>query len=292
MCSSRSATSRTSTTCPTTSPLPRPSSGEEAKAVGLYLQVASYLRQALGSQPVIGPELANPAHWRDALPGVISALHPQTLGVHSYPLSVCRSPREATIHGLLAKSVGNAPRRLSWVVADAARCGRARGDLRGQLGLLRRQGRRLGQQRIGGVGRALRARGPGDGLRRSELPPQRQPLRPVLPARHGSRAHGRSRARWWRCSSGSEPARRCASGQAWARSRSPLSPRAGSEPLLVLDNEAAKPAKLLLRGAAAVSAVQAFTPSGSGGVALAPSGSGRWLLTLPADGVLALRFAL
>ena len=97
--------------------------GEEGKEVGLYLQIAGYLRQALGSQPLVGPELANPAHWQASLPGVISTLHPQTVGVHSYPLSVCRSPREATIHGLLAHSVGNAPRRLAWVVADARAAG-------------------------------------------------------------------------------------------------------------------------------------------------------------------------
>ena len=40
-----------------------------------------------------------------------------------YPLSVCRTPRAATINGLLEESVGDAPQRLAWVVADARAAG-------------------------------------------------------------------------------------------------------------------------------------------------------------------------
>ena len=104
---------------PNYSSLDKPQAGEEAVAVGKYLQVAGYLRQAIGGAPLIGPELSGPAHWQAALPHAIETLHEQTVGVHMYPLSTCRTPRAATIHGLLATSVGDAPRRLAWVVADA-----------------------------------------------------------------------------------------------------------------------------------------------------------------------------
>lgn len=263
--------------------------GEEAKAVSLYEQVAAYLRQAIGSQPVIGPELANPAHWRAALPGVISALHPQTLGVHSYPLSVCRSPREATIHGLLAKSVGNAPRRMAWVVADARAAGvpavisEANSvSCGGKAGVSDSSASAVWAVRF-----VLAALETGFGevsfhlsgnpydpfyLRGAEV--VRRPVEGALVALQ----------QWFPAGATLRSARSVGAVSVASVSTT------GSEPLLILDNEAAKPAKMLLRGAAAVSAVRAFTPTGSGGVALAPSGAGRWLLTLPADGVLALRF--
>ena len=99
--------------------LDKPTAGEETAAVTLYLQVAKYLQQAVGSAPVQGPELANPAHWQHELPRVIEELHEQTVGVHAYPLSVCGSPKAVTIGGLLSAGAANAPRKLAWVVADA-----------------------------------------------------------------------------------------------------------------------------------------------------------------------------
>jgi hypothetical protein len=108
---------------PNYSALDKPQSGEEAIAVGLYLQVASYIQQALAGQPVIGPELARPARWQAQLPRVIAALHEQTVGVHMYPLSACSTPRAVTLRGLLSAKAANAPRRLAWVVADAGAAG-------------------------------------------------------------------------------------------------------------------------------------------------------------------------
>ncbi len=103
--------------------LDKPQAGEEALAVNHYLQVASYLEQAIGQAPLIGPELSRPARWRASLPRVIATLHERTVGVHMYPLTTCRTPRAVTIRGLLSASVADAPRRLSWVVADANAAG-------------------------------------------------------------------------------------------------------------------------------------------------------------------------
>jgi hypothetical protein len=91
----------------------------EAEAVGLYLQIATALQQAIGNQPVIGPELARAIRWRRQLPRVIAQLHDHVLGVHLYPLSACEGPGGVTIPKLLAPSSADAPRELSWVVADA-----------------------------------------------------------------------------------------------------------------------------------------------------------------------------
>jgi hypothetical protein len=99
--------------------LSRPLPGKEAAAASTYLRVVAALAPALAGAPVIGPELARPTHWQHQLPSVIAAMHPQTVGVHMYPLSACATPRAVTLHGLLSPSVGDAPRRLGWVVADA-----------------------------------------------------------------------------------------------------------------------------------------------------------------------------
>jgi hypothetical protein len=96
---------------------------EEAPVVSLYLQVASYLRQALGTAPVLGPEVAHPHDWRRSLPRVISSLHLQTVGVHLYPLSDCGSPSAVTVARLLSATSADAPDELSWVVADADAAG-------------------------------------------------------------------------------------------------------------------------------------------------------------------------
>lgn len=99
--------------------LAKPLADEEAAAVQLYLQVAAYMQPALAGAPVIGPELARPAHWQHQLPHIIEALHEQTVGVHQYPLDGCVTPRAVTIGGLLSEPAADAPHRLAWVVADA-----------------------------------------------------------------------------------------------------------------------------------------------------------------------------
>jgi len=103
--------------------LDKPFAGEEAAAASLYLSLATYLRPAIGSAPVVGPELARPADWRYELPHVVEQLHEQTVGVHLYPLTACASPRAVTIGGLLSTEAANAPARLAWVVADARAAG-------------------------------------------------------------------------------------------------------------------------------------------------------------------------
>jgi hypothetical protein len=108
---------------PDYSALDKPQAGEEAAAASLYLQLASYLRPALGGAPVIGPEISRPARWRYVLPRVVQQLHAQTVGVHLYPLTDCRSPREVTIGGLLSSRVADSPARLSWVVSEAQAAG-------------------------------------------------------------------------------------------------------------------------------------------------------------------------
>ena len=91
----------------------------EPAAVNAYLQVATYLRQAVGSAALIGPDLAGADHWRRMFPRVIAQLHEQIVGVHMYPLTTCGNPDEATINGLLSAFAANAPRRQAWVVRDA-----------------------------------------------------------------------------------------------------------------------------------------------------------------------------
>jgi hypothetical protein len=91
--------------------------------VNLYLQVATYLRPALGTASLLGPELAIADDWRHELPRVISQLHLQTVGVHLYPLSACTDPSSVTLRRLLSRSAADAPEKLGWVVADAAAAG-------------------------------------------------------------------------------------------------------------------------------------------------------------------------
>ena len=103
--------------------LDHPQPEEEALAVNAYLGVAAQLQPALGGAPTIGPELAEPAHWRRQLPRVIAQLHLQTVGVHMYPLSSCVTPKAVTIGGLLSPQAGDEPRSFAWVVADASAAG-------------------------------------------------------------------------------------------------------------------------------------------------------------------------
>jgi hypothetical protein len=108
---------------PNFSSVAKPQAGEEAAAANLYLQLVSYLRPAIGSAPVIGPELSQPARWRSVLPRVLEQLHAQTVGVHLYPLTDCRSSREVTTGGLLSSKVAESPTRLAWVVDQAQAAG-------------------------------------------------------------------------------------------------------------------------------------------------------------------------
>ncbi len=104
---------------PNYSELDKPQANEENTAVNTYLQIAEQLKGALGEAPVIGPELARPAHWQHELPRVISQLHEQIVGVHLYPLTSCATPKAVTIPGLLSSEAAETPRSLAWVVADA-----------------------------------------------------------------------------------------------------------------------------------------------------------------------------
>ena len=115
-----------------------------------------------GSLPLIGPELARAAHWQRELPRVIAALHEQTVGVHAYPLTVCATPRTATIKGLLSTQRRGSAAPPGVGCRRRARGGRSRHRLRGELRLLRRQARCLGLTRRRRVGGALRARCPQD----------------------------------------------------------------------------------------------------------------------------------
>jgi len=108
---------------PNLASLGKPVPGEEAADVGRFLHVTESLEPALARAPVIGPELSGPRNWKISLPHVIQALGARTVGVHAYPLSVCRTPRAATLSGLLEPSVGNAPNTMAWVVADATAAG-------------------------------------------------------------------------------------------------------------------------------------------------------------------------
>jgi hypothetical protein len=104
---------------PNYSELDKPQANEETVAVNTYLQIAEQLKPAIGESPLIGPELARPAHWQHELPRVIAQLHEQTVGVHLYPLSTCATPKAVTISGLLSSEAAETPRSLAWVVADA-----------------------------------------------------------------------------------------------------------------------------------------------------------------------------
>jgi hypothetical protein len=92
----------------------------EAGLVGTYLQVALSLKAAIGTAALIGPELARPSDWRDQLAHYIAAIHPQTIGVHLYPLSACGTS-SPTIAQLLSARAITAPASIGWVVGDAAR---------------------------------------------------------------------------------------------------------------------------------------------------------------------------
>jgi hypothetical protein len=103
--------------------LDKPLANEETVAVNTYLQVAEQLQPVLGGAPVIGPELARPAHWQHELPRVIAQTHEQTVGVHLYPLTTCVTPKAVTISGLLSSQAADTPSSLAWVVADASAAG-------------------------------------------------------------------------------------------------------------------------------------------------------------------------
>jgi hypothetical protein len=91
----------------------------ETAGVSLYLQLAAYLRPALGSAPLVAPELAHANDWRHKFARVITEVHAQTVGVHLYPLSDCGSPAAVTIPRLLSVEAADAPETLAWVVSAA-----------------------------------------------------------------------------------------------------------------------------------------------------------------------------
>ena len=258
--------------------------GEEAKEVGLYEQIAGYLRQAIGTQPLVAPELANPAHWQAALPGVISALHPQTLGVHSYPLSVCRSPREAhdprparsqrrqcaapaRLGGSDARAAG-VPAVIS--EANSVSCGGKSGvsdtnasavwALRFVLAAVETGFAEVNFHLSGNSYDPFYMRG-GEVVRR--------PIEGALVALQ----------QWLAAGTTLRSLRPVGSVAVATVTGAP-----GTEPLLLLENESAKPAPLLLRGVASAHPVQVFTPAGTGtgSGTLAPAGAGRWLAAVPA----------
>lgn len=91
----------------------------EAAGVNLYLQLATLLRPALGSAPLIAPELAHSTDWRHQFARIVTGVHAQTIGVHLYPLSDCGSPAAVTIPRLLSVESADAPDQLSWVMSVA-----------------------------------------------------------------------------------------------------------------------------------------------------------------------------
>jgi hypothetical protein len=99
--------------------LDKPFAGEEAAAAALYEQLAAYLKPAVASEPLVGPELAVASRWRRQLPLVVRAAGLGTVGVHLYPLTTCRSASEVTVQGLLSRSAGDAPGRIAWVARAA-----------------------------------------------------------------------------------------------------------------------------------------------------------------------------
>jgi len=108
---------------PNYSSFDHPPADQETLEVDLYLQLAGALRQVIGGAPVIGPELATPAHWQHELPRIISQLHLATVGVHAYPLSACLTPKAVTTGGLLTPYAGEEPRKLATAVATAQAAG-------------------------------------------------------------------------------------------------------------------------------------------------------------------------
>jgi hypothetical protein len=266
--------------------------GEEEKAVGLYLQIASVLRPALGTLPLIGPELAIPNRWQASLPRVISTLHPQTVGVHAYPLTVCRSPREATIHGLLAASIGNQPRRLAWVVADARAAGlpavisEANSvSCGGKAGVSDSPAAAVWTVRF-----LLAALETGFGEVRFHL--SGNPYDPFY-MRGGEVVRRPFESALVSLQQWLAPGATLRTVNAPGNLEAATISAPGAEPLLILDNESRKPASLVLRGASAVHVVQGFSP-GAAKAAVGPaphgSGAGASLVKLPANGVLALHF--
>ncbi len=269
--------------------LDKPQAGEEALAVGLYLRAAEAIRPAVGGAPLVGPELSGPARWQSSLPGVLSTLGVKTVGVHVYPLSVCRTPRAATVGGLLDASVGDAPSRLAWVVGDAraagaqaviteansVSCGGKSGvsdspassvwALRFVLSALRTG---FGEVRFHFSG------DPYDPFYMQGAEVVRRPLEGAMAALNhwlpvGATLHS-------------------VAGLGPVSATSIAAP--GAPPLLLLDNEARTSKTVVLRDYAAVSA-QSFTASGAQPQLSALKGPGRReRLVLPANSVLALGY--
>lgn len=271
--------------------LDKPQANEEALDVGTYLRAAAAIRPATGTLPLVGPELSTPAHWQASLPRVVSTLGLRTIGVHAYPLSVCRTPRAATIGGLLDESVGDAPSRLAWVVADA----RADGipaliteansvSCGGKTGVSDSPASAVWAVRFvisaleTGFGE-VRFHFSGDSydpfyLRGDEV--LRRPLEAAIAALNEWLPVGASLHRL--------------AGLKGTRATAIAPPAAGGRTLLLLDSGGAT-RRLVLRGASALARLQDFSAFGAP-ASLAPmKGPGtRVLLTLPKDSLLALAY--
>ena len=267
--------------------LDKPQASEEASEVGLYLRAASAIRPAAGSAPLIGPELSGPSRWRSSLPGVISTLGLGIVGVHAYPLSVCRTPRAATVNGLLEPSVGDAPSRLAWVVADARAAGKQAliteansVSCGGKSGVSDSRASAVWAVRF--VLSALRtgfaevrfhfSGDPYDPfyLRGGEV--VRRPLETAMTALNGWLPIGATL--------------RSVAGLRGIEATAITAP--GAQPLVLIDNEERKTRTLRLSGEAPVPA-GAFSASGALPAIRPVKGHGR-LLTLPANTILVLRY--
>lgn len=89
------------------------------EAASLYVQLTGAFQPAIGTAPVIGPEMAAARHWQAQYGQVVSALHAHVVGAHMYPLSACRDPHADTVERLLSPSAGEEPRGQAWIVAAA-----------------------------------------------------------------------------------------------------------------------------------------------------------------------------
>jgi hypothetical protein len=270
--------------------LDKPQTGEEPLDANLYLRTVAALRPAIGAAPLTGPELSGPARWQATLPGVISAMHVQTVGVHVYPLSVCKTPRAATIPGLLSASVGDAPSRLAWVVSDADAAGAApviteanSVSCGGKSGVSDSPASAVWAVRF--VLAALRT-----GFREVRFHFSGDPYDPFYVrgtevVRHPIEGAMSALNQWLPLGA----TLRSVPGVKGLNATAVAVP--GGQSLLILDNESAKTSKLVLRGGLGLR-TEAFVPRGSpGGVGPLPHGGAtRKLAVIPAESILAIHF--
>lgn len=293
--------------------LSRPAPDEEAAAVNTYLQVASTLRAAVGSAPVIGPELALPASWRAQLPRVIATLPAQTVGIHAYPLSACVTPKAVTIKGVLSTHAADEPSELRWVVADAAAahvpailseansasCGGVAGvsdtpatavwAVRFVLSALQAGFAEVRMHSSGAPYDPFVVQG--ESVLARPLDSAMVALNQWLPV--GATLRTLSGVRGLQASSIVIPATAPSTPASPGQSTTPTTPTAttpapgSGTTTVILDNTHARPQQVVLRGARAVR-VQAFTPARAGLSVNLASPRARIRLTVPANSVVAI----